>query len=100
MQRLTPPSEFLQVLNDERDNPDHEIWRYIAGVISGANVGALIVSNTPLACGMHPINDSETTANLILRYLVETDQLHSEKAALEIAVVAAFAYSYPCGVGL
>lgn len=100
MQRLTPPSEFVQTLNDERGNPDHEIWRYIAGVISGANVGALIASDTPLACGMHPITDSETTANLILRYLVETNQLHSEKAALEIAVVAAFSFTYPCGVSL
>lgn len=97
MQQMTPGTEYLQTLNDERNNPDHPIWRYIAGVVSGANVAAIMTSGKPIACVMHPLEDSETTANMILRYLIETDMVGKKAATLEIAAVAAFSWYYPCG---
>lgn len=97
MQQMTPGTEYLQTLNDQRSNPDHPIWKYIAGVVSGANVAAIMTSGKPIACVMHALEDSETTANMILRYLIEADMVGKDAATLEIAAVAAFSWYYPCG---
>lgn len=100
MQQMTAQSDYIDALNNERDNLDHWIWPYVSAVISGANVGAIISSGSPIACHMHGVEDTDLTANLIIGYLVQTNMIGNEEATLEIAIVAAFAWAYPCGVVL
>lgn len=100
MQQLTPPAIYIDALNDQQDSPEHWIWPHISAVISGANVAAIMVSGKPVACHMHSVDDRELTADLILGYLISVGMLGDDAAPLEIAVVAAFAWAYPCGVTL
>jgi hypothetical protein len=100
MQQMTPQNFYLPILNDERDNPNHPVWGYLAGVISGANIASVMATGRPMACMMHDVEDTEATANTILRYLVEADMLGREEATLEIAAVVAFAWYFPCGEAL
>ena len=71
-----------------------------AGVVSGANIGAVLASGRPIACQMHSLTDIDATANLILEYLVAANLVGDERASLEIAAVGAFTWAYPCGVEL
>jgi hypothetical protein len=100
MQQHTPQSVYLPVLNTERDNPDSFIWSYIAGVVSGANLGAVLQTGRPIACQMHSMADTQATANLLLEYLLATDMVGDDRASLEIAAIGAFVWAYPCGVEL
>lgn len=100
MQQHTPQDFYLPLLNSERADPNSPIWAYIAGVVSGANIGAVLASGQPIACQMHSLTDIDATANLILEYLVAANLVGDERASLEIAAVGAFTWAYPCGVTL
>ena len=100
MQQHTPQDFYLPLLNSERADPNSPLWAYIAGVVSGANIGAVLASGQPIACQMHSLTDIDATANLILEYLVATNMVGDERASLEIAAVGAFTWAYPCGVEL
>jgi len=100
MQQHTPQEFYLPLLNSERADPNSPLWAYIAGVVSGANIGAVLASGQPIACQMHSLTDIDATANLILEYLVAANLVGDERASLEIAAVGAFTWAYPCGVTL
>ena len=100
MQQHTPQDFYLPLLTSERADPNSPLWAYIAGVVSGANIGAVLASGQPIACQMHSLTDIDATANLILEYLVATNMVGDERASLEIAAVGAFTWAYPCGVEL
>jgi len=100
MQQHTPQEFYVPLMSSERQNPDAWVWAYIAGVVSGANLGAVLQTGRPIACQMHSLTDVETTANLILEYLLATDMVGDERASLEIAAVGAFVWAYPCGIEL
>lgn len=98
MQQSTPQEIFLPIMRDEVDDPDSFIWAYIAGVVSGANLGAVLQTGRPIACQMHSMADTHATRDLLLQYLLATDMFGDDRAALEIVAIAAFHWAYPCGV--
>lgn len=100
MQQHTPQDFYVPLLNSERTNPDSPLWAYIAGVVSGANLGAVLQTGRPIACQMHSLTDVNATADLILQYLLATDMIGDERASLEIAAIGAFHWAYPCGIAL
>ena len=100
MQQNTPPQFYMAEINEQRDNPAAAIWVYIAAVVSGANLGAVLASGEPVACRMHSFSDTRATSDLILEYLLASDMIGDPRATLEITTVAAFAWAYPCGVKL
>ena len=100
MQQHTPQEFYIPLLNSERTNPDSPLWAYIAGVVSGANLGAVLQTGRPVACQMPSLTDVEMTANLILEYLLATHMIGDERASLEIAAIGAFHWAYPCGIAL
>ena len=100
MQQHTPQEFYVPLLNSERAHPDSPLWAYIAGVVSGANLGAVLQTGRPIACQMHSLTDVNATADLILQYLIATNMVGDERASLEIAAVGAFGWAYPCGIEL
>lgn len=98
MQQSTPQEIFLPIMRDEVDDPDSFIWAYIAGVVSGANLGAVLQTGRPIACQMHSMTDTYATRDLLLHYLLATNMFGDDRATLEIVAIGAFAWAYPCGV--
>ena len=93
---LTPRDEFLAVLADARDEPQHSIWFYISGLVGGANAGAVMHTGKPLICDTHSFEEIAETEETIMLWLLSSEALSSPDTYLELAVPLAFAARYPC----
>lgn len=93
---LTPRDTFLNMLAHASEEPGHALWFYIAGLVSGANAMSLIQTGEAVICDAHEFEETRKTEDLIMNWLIRTDQISNPEILLEVVVPLAFAEEYPC----
>lgn len=93
---ITPRDTFLNMLAHASEEPGHALWFYIAGLVGGANAMSLIQTGEAVICDAHEFEETRKTEDLIMNWLIRTDQISNPDILLEVVVPLAFAEEYPC----
>ena len=93
---ITPRDTFLNMMAHASEDPGHALWFYVSGLVGGANAISILNTGKPIICDTHRFEEIRKTEDLIMDWLVRTDQLSNPDILLEFAVPLAFADAYPC----